>query len=106
RDPCGHSTAQHPPRRARRPTLRMMTAHQFEADVDQLVTGEAVALELPPASIGVRLVSGLIDMTIQVGVLIFGSFVAALLAPDEALGAVAGIVLVAFSLVVGPAMLE
>ena len=74
-----------------------MTADQFAADVDQLVTGEAVALELPPASVGVRLVSGLIDMTIQVGVLVLGSFVAALLAPDEALGAVAAIVLVAFT---------
>jgi uncharacterized RDD family membrane protein YckC len=83
-----------------------MTADQFAADVDQLVTGEAVALELPPASVGVRLVSGLIDVTIQVGVLVLGSLLAALLAPNEALDAVATIVLVAFTLVVGPATLE
>jgi uncharacterized RDD family membrane protein YckC len=83
-----------------------MTPDQFPADMDQLVTGEAVALELPPASVGVRLVSGLIDVVIQIGVLIAGSFLAVLLSPDEALGAVSGIVLVAFTLVVGPAMLE
>jgi uncharacterized RDD family membrane protein YckC len=39
-------------------------------------------------------------------VLILGSIVAAMLSPDDALGAVAGIVLVAFTLVVGPAVLE
>ena len=83
-----------------------MTADPFAADVDQLVTGEAVALELPPASVGVRLVSGLLDMTIQVGVLVLGSIVAGVLAPSEALDAVAAIVLVAFTLVIGPAVLE
>ncbi len=83
-----------------------MTTDRFPADVDQLVTGEAVALELPPASVGIRLASGLIDVALQVVVLILGTIVAAMLSPDDALGAVAGIVLVAFTLVVGPAVLE
>ena len=29
---------------------------------DDLVTGEAVALDLPPASLGVRLASGMVDV--------------------------------------------
>ena len=62
------------------------------ADVDQLVTGEAVALELPPASVGMRLASGLIDVAIQVVLLIVGPSGAAALAPDDALGAVGAIV--------------
>jgi len=37
--------------------------------VDDLVTGEAVALDLPPASIGLRMVSGLIDVVLTVVVL-------------------------------------
>ena len=41
---------------------------------DELVTGEAVALDLPPASIGPRLVSGAIDLIIGYAVL-FGLFV-------------------------------
>jgi uncharacterized RDD family membrane protein YckC len=83
-----------------------MATDHFPTDFDQLVTGEAVALELPPASVGVRLASGLIDMAIQIGVLILGTIVAAMLSPDDALGAVAGIILVAFTIVVGPALLE
>ena len=31
---------------------------------DDLVTGEAVALDLPPASIGLRILSGLLDLVI------------------------------------------
>lgn len=83
-----------------------MATDHFDPGVDQLVTGEAVALELPPASVGVRLVSGLIDVVLQVLVLVAGSFVAAWLSPDEALGAVTGIVLVAVTFVLGPALLE
>lgn len=40
-------------------------------DVDELVTGEAVALELPVAGIGARLLAGLIDLVL-VGVLLTG----------------------------------
>lgn len=82
-----------------------MSTH-FDPGLDQLVTGEAVALELPPASVGVRLVSGLVDVVLQLVVLVAGSFVAAWLSPTDALGAVAGIVLVAVTFVLGPATLE
>ena len=83
-----------------------MTADPFFTDVDQLVTGEAVALELPPASVGIRLASGLIDVTIQVVLLIGGLIGAAAVSPDDALGAVGAIVVVAFVIVLGPATIE
>ena len=83
-----------------------MTADPFSTDVDQLVTGEAVALELPPASVGIRLASGLIDVAIQVVLLIAGLIGAAVGCPDEALGAVGAIVVVALVIVLGPATLE
>jgi uncharacterized RDD family membrane protein YckC len=37
---------------------------------DDLVTGEAVALDLPPASIAVRMASGLIDVVVTLGALV------------------------------------
>lgn len=37
---------------------------------DDLVTGEAVALDLPPASVGLRMLSGMVDYVI-VGILVF-----------------------------------
>ncbi|WP_141014368.1 RDD family protein [Nocardioides sambongensis] len=37
---------------------------------DDLVTGEGVALDLPPASLGVRMASGLIDVTVTVLLLV------------------------------------
>ncbi len=76
------------------------------ANRDQLVTGEAVALELPPASLGLRLVSGLLDVIIQFAILVLGSILATSLAPTDALFGVASVLLVVFTLVLGPAILE
>ncbi len=73
---------------------------------DQLVTGEAVALELPAASLGLRLVSGLIDVAVSFGVLLVGIVVGSLVTPDAALAAVAAILTTAVALVLGPAVLE
>ncbi len=58
---------------------------------DDLVTGEAVALDLPPASLGTRMASGLIDVVVTVVlvivfVLVFGT---AAMATDGALVSVA-----------------
>jgi len=87
------------------PTSRISSSASY-AGIDQLVTGEAVALELPPASLGLRVVSGLIDVLIQVGLLIVGFIAAGMLAPDDALLGVASVLVVAFTLVLGPAILE
>ncbi len=88
------------------PPISGPTSGASYAGIDQLVTGEAVALELPPASLGVRVASGLIDVTIQLILLILGFILAGLLAPDEALFGVISVLVVAFTLVVGPAILE
>jgi uncharacterized RDD family membrane protein YckC len=76
------------------------------AGIDQLVTGEAVALELPPASVGLRFVSGLLDLVLQGVVLVVGLVLVGLVATDDATYGVGGVVVVAFALVVGPAILE
>lgn len=58
---------------------------------DDLVTGEAVALDLPPASLGIRMASGLIDLAVTVALLIalIFLFAVATLRTDEALVAAA-----------------
>lgn len=43
---------------------------------DDQVTGEAVALDLPPAGLGVRMVSGLIDLVIAIVLLLVALFLA------------------------------
>ena len=75
-------------------------------DTDDLVTGEAVTLELPPASLGTRLLSGLVDVIIEAGLLLVGVITVGLLATDEALYAVGSIVAFAGALVVFPCTLE
>lgn len=47
-----------------------MSSATVGVGADDLVTGEAVALDLPHAGIGLRLVSGLIDFTVGMAVLI------------------------------------
>ena len=53
-----------------------MTAHEFATlTTDDLVTGEAVALDLPPASLGSRIVSGLIDVVVTMILFVAAIFV-------------------------------
>ena len=53
-----------------------MATHEFATlTTDDLVTGEAVALDLPPASLGSRIVSGLIDVTITLILFVAAIFV-------------------------------
>ena len=58
---------------------------------DDLVTGEAVALDLPPASLGVRLASGLVDVlaTVTCSSPVIFTFLVAALQADGALAHVA-----------------
>jgi uncharacterized RDD family membrane protein YckC len=65
-----------------------MTAPEFATvTTDDLVTGEAVALDLPPASLGARIVSGLIDVfvTLMLFVAAVFVFIVAALQTDQAL---------------------
>ena len=64
-------------------TISRTSSAASYAGVDQLVTGEAVALELPPASLGLRIVSGLIDVTIEFGILVLGTILATVLLPTR-----------------------
>lgn len=85
----------------------MSDTHQLLGGGD-LVTGEAVALDLPAATVGVRVASGLVDVLVQGLVLAAGLTVAltATSASDEALVGVAGIVSVVAALVVLPTTVE
>ena len=74
--------------------LGAMSAPEFATlTSDDLVTGEAVALDLPPAGLGSRMVSGLIDVvvTLLLLVAVILVFVTASLQADQALGWVAWI---------------
>jgi uncharacterized RDD family membrane protein YckC len=75
---------------------------------DDLVTGEAVALDLPPATVALRLVSGLIDVTLELILLIVVFLVGgiAVAGSDDALAAVAGLVGTVLVLVGLPTALE
>lgn len=75
---------------------------------DDLVTGEAVALDLPPASLGLRMVSGLLDF-LATGVAFLGAiFTLVIVASswDAALGRVAMIGAIVIPLVVFPVTME
>jgi uncharacterized RDD family membrane protein YckC len=65
-----------------------MTAPEFATlTTDDLVTGEAVALDLPPAGLGSRIVSGLIDVVVTLILFIAAVFVfiVAAMQSDQAL---------------------
>lgn len=67
-------------------------AHEFATlTTDDLVTGEAVALDLPPASLGARIASGLIDLVVTVMALmaVVMLYLVAALQTDAALAHVA-----------------
>lgn len=75
---------------------------------DDLVTGEAVALDLPPASLGLRMASGLIDVaaTAAALVLFLVVFAVASIGTDPALAQAAVIAVTLIVLVVAPTTLE
>ena len=75
---------------------------------DDLVTGEAVALDLPPASIGARIASGLIDVVVTFVLLVVAIllFTVAALGSDDALLTVAYIGTIITVFVVFPVTLE
>ncbi|MFC6345410.1 RDD family protein, partial [Nocardioides hankookensis] len=86
----------------------MATPEFATLTTDDLVTGEAVALDLPPASLGTRIASGLIDVVatfcLLIGLVL--ALVIAVLQADAALIAVASLGAVIVSLVVFPTTFE
>jgi len=86
-----------------------MTAPEFATlTSDDLVTGEAVALDLPPASLGLRIASGLIDVTTTLALLFVVILVASIatLGTDAALATVALIGSIVIVFVVVPTTVE
>ena len=89
--------------------LGAMSTPEFATlTTDDLVTGEAVALDLPPAGLGPRIASGLIDVIVTllllVGVVML--FTVAALHTDEALLWVAFVGAMVFVFLVFPTALE
>jgi uncharacterized RDD family membrane protein YckC len=86
-----------------------VAAHEFATlTTDDLVTGEAVALDLPPASLGSRIGSGLIDVVVTFTLLValvVGLAIAAI-HTDDALVEVASLAAVIVSFLVFPTALE
>lgn len=85
----------------------MSDAHALPGG-DDLVTGEAVALDLPAASVGLRAVSGLVDVVVE-GALLLGGFLLALVVlagTDDALAAAAGVLATVAVLVALPTATE
>lgn len=86
-----------------------MTSPEFATlTTDDLVTGEAVALDLPPAGVGSRIASGLIDVVATILLLIAAIVVAstASFGADDALLAVAAIGTTIVIFIVLPTTLE
>ena len=86
----------------------MSTPEYATLTSDDLVTGEAVALDLPPASLGLRIASGLIDVVGTVLLLIAVGLLAlwAVSGTDQALATVAGISTLVLVFVVVPTTVE
>ena len=71
----------------------------LRAGEDDLVTGEAVALDLPAATNGTRAASGLIDVVVTIALLVGASVLAVVLALDTDAALLAAAQLVGFVLV-------
>ena len=85
-----------------------MSENYASLTADDLVTGEAVALDLPPAGLAIRMVSGLIDVVVTLVVLLVVALVlsTATLPADEALRQVALISTTVLVFVVFPTTVE
>ncbi len=85
-----------------------MSSSTVGVGVDDLVTGEAVALELPAAGIAMHALSGILDVAIALFILMVGLFVVQILTQDTdaAIASVAMTVLLVLIFVVLPTATE
>ena len=85
-----------------------MSSSTVGVGVDDLVTGEAVALELPPAGIAMHALSGFLDVAITLLTLMVGLFIVGLTTQraDAAIASVAVTVLLVLVFAVLPTSLE
>jgi uncharacterized RDD family membrane protein YckC len=81
-------------------------ADLYADGVDELVTGEGVSLDLPPAPLGLHVVSAFIDVLVSAVMLFVVALFTVMLATDEATASVAITVTFVFALVVVPTAVE
>ena len=85
-----------------------MSSSTLGVGVDDLVTGEAVALELPAAGVAIRALSGALDLLIAVVAMVVGLMIATTMTgnADDAIIGVAMTVLIALVSVGLPTAME
>lgn len=81
-------------------------ADLYVEGIDELVTGEAVTLDLPPASLGLHIASTLLDMIVAAVVLITGTWVTAVLATDDATAQTGSVLTLVTATIVLPTVIE
>ena len=81
-------------------------ADLYAEGIDELVTGEAVTLDLPPASLPLHVASGAIDVVVSALVLLGGFLLTSVLAPDKALFSVGAVLTLVVAIVVVPTTIE
>jgi uncharacterized RDD family membrane protein YckC len=81
-------------------------AELYDASIDELVTGEAVSLDLPPGPLGLHVVSAFLDVLVSLVVLVAGIWLTAVLASDSALASVGITVTAVVALLVLPTTVE
>lgn len=81
-------------------------ADLYAEGIDELVTGEAVTLDLPPASLALHVASAAIDVTVSALVLLGGFVLTATLAPDDALFSVGAILTLITGMLIVPCGVE
>ncbi|RNL81036.1 RDD family protein [Nocardioides marmorisolisilvae] len=81
-------------------------AELYDASIDELVTGEAVSLDLPPGPLGLHAVSAFVDVIVSIIVLVAGIWFTALLASDAALFSVGVTVTAVLAFLVVPTAVE
>lgn len=81
-------------------------ADLYVEGVDELVTGEAVTLDLPPASLGLHLLSAILDVVISIVLLVGGFVLTGLLATDDATAGVGSVLTLVIACLVYPTTIE
>lgn len=81
-------------------------ADLYAEGVDDLVTGEAVTLDLPPASLGLHLCSAMLDVVVSVALLLGGFVLTGLLATDDATFGVGAVLTIVTAFLVYPTTIE
>ncbi len=81
-------------------------ADLYVEGIDELVTGEAVTLDLPPAALGLHIASAVIDVLVSVAFLVAGFWLTAALATDDATAGVGSILTLVVAMLVVPTAVE